>query len=170
MKTMTRFVFLTFALLFSFSICLFAQSKKATEEDSFKAPYQGFSVHINLSDRARKALTERHETIVVFGYFHGDPREGTPDRFLNSVGFIELKDFKLEVLPGEEARFAGFSLEKDALRWIDHNGLQLNINLASGRKSSRWNLISCDFFDGPYSEIDGKVKSLDCSLIGERHP
>jgi hypothetical protein len=40
-------------------------------------------VKVQLSDAARKKLTESKETIIVAGYFTGRPKQGTEARYLD---------------------------------------------------------------------------------------
>lgn len=47
------------------------------------SPSLQFGVKVQLSDAARKKLTESKETIIVAGYFTGRPKQGTEARYLD---------------------------------------------------------------------------------------
>src|ERR1035441_1815839 len=56
----------------------------------------GFSVGVALSDKARKTLADRQETIVVAAYFTGNPKPGTPRKYVSDMGSIGLGQARSE--------------------------------------------------------------------------
>jgi hypothetical protein len=53
------------------------------------------------------------------------------------------------------------------LKWFDTQGVQLLINVYSGRKSSPNNLLDCGIYEGPMQAVQGKSIPISCKLIGE---
>ena len=127
-----------------------------------------FSVVVQLSAAARKKLIDGKETIIVAAYFTGHPKQGTEARYLDiKSGDIDLGDVKQEIHPGETAVFGELNLNPDALGRIDSQGPHLLINIYSGRRSSKNNLLSCDLYDGSFESIHGRTIAIHCQLITE---
>jgi hypothetical protein len=130
-----------------------------------------FSVDVRLSDAARKKLVDSKETIIVAGYVTGHPKQGTEARYLDiKSGDVVLGDVKQEIRPGETARFSELNLNTDALTRIDSQGLHILISPYSGRRSSKDNLLDCEYYDGSFESIRGRTIVIRCQLIEERFP
>jgi hypothetical protein len=146
-------------------------SQAPTEPSQTKAAatpeFQGFRVELTLSDNASKTLIARSETIVVVGYLSGSPKPGTPRRYVDEMGQVSLGEIKKEIAPGQTAAFGSFKIDRPGLKWIDNQGLQLLINVYSGRKSSPDNLLDCGIYEGPLKDVQGKSIPVSCKLIGE---
>jgi hypothetical protein len=129
-----------------------------------------FSVSVRLSDAAKKKLIDSKETIIVAGYFTGHPKQGTERRYLDiKSGQVDLGDVEAEIHPGETATFNDLKLKSDALARID-SGPSILINVYSGRKSSKDNLLDCEVYDGGFESIHGRTIDIPCQLIGEHSP
>ena len=129
-----------------------------------------FSVDVRLSDTARNKLIESNETIIVAVYFTGHPKPGTEARYLDiKSGDVVLGDVKhQEIHPGETAIFSELNLNTDALTRIDSQGPHILADVYSGRRSSKDNLLDCDYYDGSLESIRGQTIVIRCQLIGER--
>jgi hypothetical protein len=128
-------------------------------------------VKVQLSDAARKKLIESKETIIVAGYFTGRPKQGIEARFLDiKSGDVVLGDVKSEIRPGETAVFDELNLNPDALARIDSQGRHILIDVYSGRRSSKDNLLDCEVYDGAFESIHGRTIVISCQLIDERFP
>jgi hypothetical protein len=127
----------------------------------------GFSVSVTLSDKARKLLTDHKETIIVAGYFTGSPKSGTPRKYITDMGEIDLGQVETEIAPGEIAKFGPVKMKQDALNQVDKSGPQLLINVYSGRKSSKDNLLDCVIYEDALEPVEGKTIPIACKLIGE---
>jgi hypothetical protein len=138
-----------------------AQSASTTRE------FPGFSVRVTLSDKADKLLTAQKETIIVAAYFSGSPKPGTPKKYLSEIGQIDLGEAHVEVAPGEIAKFGTIRMRQDSLSYVDKDGPQLLINVYSGRKSSKDNLLDCGIYEDAIAPIEGKTIPIACKLIGE---
>jgi len=131
------------------------------------ASVSGFTVTVALSEKARKQLIESKETIVVAGYITGNPKQGALKRYVNRMGEVELGDIKAEVAPGENATFSRIQMKQDALEQTDKKDLQILVNVFSGRKSSKDNLLDCETHQGPLKSVQGGSVAVSCKLIGE---
>jgi hypothetical protein len=130
-----------------------------------------FSVNVQLSEGAREKLTDSNETIIVAGYFTGHPKEGTETRYLDiKSGDVVLGDVQQEIRPGETAVFNQLNLNTDAVSRIDSQGPHVLINVFSGRRSSKNNLLDCVYYDGQLESLRGRTILIRCKLIEEQFP
>ncbi len=91
-------------------------------------------------------LVSRKETVVVAGYLYGFPRHSIPKRYVDEIGLVDLGEVKDEIAPGATATFDKIKPDQALLKWLDSQGLQLLINVYSGRKSSPNNLLDCGIY------------------------
>lgn len=129
--------------------------------------FSGFDVQVTLSEKAKARLTTNKETIIVAGYLAGDPKKQAAKRYIDEMGQVSLGTIKSEVQPGQVAHFGEVKMKKDALAQIDVNGPQLLINVYSGRKSSKDNLLDCGIYEGALKPVEGTTIAVACKLIGE---
>jgi hypothetical protein len=143
--------------------------EKAEQGQQIEAggPANGFSVYLALSERARKALSERRETVVVAGYVTGFPKPGAPKQYVSDMGEIALGQVLAEVPPGGLVNFNQIQLRSDALKQIDAQGPQVLINVFSGLRSSKDNLLACGIFAGSLKAVQGRKIPISCKLVGE---
>lgn len=127
----------------------------------------GPTVTVTLSPKASQTLLTRKETIIVAAYLWGFPKPGTSRKYIDGMGQVDLGDFTVEILPGREAAFRSFAINRDALTRLDRRGSQLLINVYSGRKSSPNNLIDCGIYEGPLKDVENKSIPISCKMIGE---
>lgn len=130
-------------------------------------PANGFSVNLAFSERAKNTLSERKETVVVAGYVTGYPKPGAPKQYVSDMGEIALGQVRTEVPPGDVVSFNEIQLRPDALKQIDSQGPQLLINVFSGRRSSKDNLLDCGIYEGSLRAVQGRKIPISCKLIGE---
>src|ERR1035437_1325101 len=144
----------------------------ANEQNKAAAAVSGspeFSVSVRLSDAAKKKLIDSKETIIVAGYFTGNPKQGTELRYLDiKSGQVDLGDVEAEIHPGETATFNDLRLKPEALARIDSQGPHILISVLSGRKSSKDNLLDCEAYDGSFDSVHGRTIDIPCQLIEER--
>jgi hypothetical protein len=129
-----------------------------------------FSVDVQLSDAAKKKLVDDKETIIVLGVFTGHPKEGAEARFLDKVGQVLLGEVRREIRPGEIATFEQINLNPNALAQIDSQGPWVFIEVFSGRRSSKDNLLYSEDYEGGFESVLGRTMVLHCQLIAERFP
>ena len=127
----------------------------------------GFDVAVRLSAKARALLIAKSETIVVSVSFEGGPKPGTPRQYVGDDGqVVDLGGREVEVAPGATARFGNLEANKAALARVQGAPAVL-INVFSGRKSSKDNLLDCGIYEGPLSTVADSVVPIDCKLIAE---
>lgn len=140
-------------------------------EEQQKEIGPAFSVNIQLSERAREKLTDGKETIIVAGYFTGHPKEGTDAKYLDIKSRdVDLGDVQQEIWPGETAVFDQLRLNPDAVSRIDSQGPHILIDVVSGRKSSKNNLLDCEGHDEQFESLRGRTILIRCRLIAEAFP
>jgi hypothetical protein len=126
----------------------------------------GFAVTVSLSPRAAARLAHPKETIMISADFYGDSN-GKNRRLENDVGEIDLAPSQKDEIPGAgTAQFHGPKYDKSKLAYVDANGLQVLINVFSGRHSSPDNLLDCDLFQDKIA-LAAKGIAIHCKLIGE---
>lgn len=128
----------------------------------------GFDVSISLSDKAKEELHLRREPLVALVSYYGDPTKQA-ERHVDEVGHIQLSTSASTIeLPLGETRvhISGQQVRRERLAWIK-GPIMVNLNIVSGRHSSPDNLLSCDFIDGPLTDVQETTVKLNCSLITE---
>jgi hypothetical protein len=96
---------------------------------------------------------------------HAPPRYKISDFFSSLLG-----DAQQEIKPGETAVFNQLNLSSDAVSRIDSQGPHILINVFSGRRSSKNNLLDCTLYDGTLESLRGKTIVIRCQLIEEQSP
>ena len=122
----------------------------------------GFAVTISLSPRAAAGLANPKETIMISADANAKGR-----RLQDDMGQIVLAPSQKDEIPGAGvAQFHGPKYDKNLLADVDANGLQVLINVFSGRHSSPDNLLDCDLFQDKIA-LAAKGIEIHCKLIGE---
>jgi len=129
--------------------------------------FQGFTVDVTLSDKAEHKLVSGKETIIIAAYLTGRPRPGTNKKYISDMGEIGLGEAQVEVAPGQSAKFDKLKLSQDALEQSLNRNPILLINVYSGRKSSKDNLLDCGIYEDDLKPVQGKSIPIACKLIGE---
>lgn len=133
----------------------------------------GFSVEITYSPKAMETLVRGKETVIVAGYLYGFPKKGAPKADVDHEGKIDVGEVKDEIVPGAKSSIGQIKLDQATLKdrammkRFDSQGLQILINVFSGRKSSPNNLLDCGIYEGSLAAIQGKSVPISCKLIGE---
>jgi hypothetical protein len=105
--------------------------------------------------------------VIVVGYLYGFPKAGTPKADIDEVGQVDLGEVKQEIVPAATATFDSVKPDQALVKWINDQGLQILINVYSGRKSSPNNLLDCGLYEGPLAAVQGQSIPISCKLIGE---
>ena len=124
-------------------------------------------VDVTLSDKAKKELMDRKETLRAFGYYSGSPMPGALKKYVDDEGEIGLGAFDVEFALGSSARIPKVTGKRDAFEQTDKETPIVLITVVSGRKSSKNNLLDCGIFEDRLEKIrDGRVP-ITCKLITE---
>jgi hypothetical protein len=143
------------------------QGKKTVQAKSIKLP--GFSVNVSLSDKAQKRITSGQETIIVFCEITGEPKQNIDKRYEELLGGLGLTLANVE----SEKTTAGIfqlpesSIPKKLLQQVKNDDFLLLVNVASGRKSSKDNLLDCGIYQGSLKAAQNKTVEIKCKLIYE---
>ena len=105
--------------------------------------------------------------MVVAGYLSGNPKPSAQKKYVDEMGEVNLGTLRAELAPGENAEFSDIKLKQDAFEQTDKNSPQLLINVFSGRKSSKNNLLDCGIFEGTLESVQERSIPISCKLIGE---
>lgn len=129
--------------------------------------YPGFMVDVTLSEKARKSLLNRKETLRAFGYYSGSPKPGALKKYISDEGDIGLGNFDVEFPVGGSGRIAKVMIKRDAFEQTDKKIPMLLVNVVSGRKSSKDNLLDCGISEDKLDKIPNGHIPISCKLIRE---
>ena len=121
---------------------------------------------MNLSSKAEEKLKAIRETIIVAAYFSGIPKDTTIKDYVK-YGELAINSNERELSDNRIAKFEGIKFSRTLLDTIPAKNMNLLINVYSGRRSAKDNLLDCDILNKPISEIKGKKIILKGKLIGE---
>jgi uncharacterized protein YecT (DUF1311 family) len=130
----------------------------------------GIDVNVTLSKKAAAKLAAAKEGIVVLADYYGDPKKSA-ETHANEIGQISLEQQgeKVEISgTGGHVHISGSKVDAKRLDWLS-GPVRVNVNVASARKSGPDNLLSCDFIDGPLSNVQKQAVTLHCALIEENY-
>ena len=186
---MLRFSILTFATAFLFS-CTSKKSNKPENSNIDSLKRSGsqtsrvdsigyykiagdslvippFEIEVSLSQKANERLKKGKESIIVWAYFFGKPKDTTLKEYLKSGG-ISLASTQIE-LTGDErvAKIENVKFSKSLYDSLADKDIQVLINVYSGRRSSPDNLLDCDLLEQKMSLVRDKKFTLKGKLIGE---
>lgn len=144
------------------------------ENDKVVIP--NFKIVVNLSDAAVKKLQSRKESIIASLFFYGNTADEKtlPPAIKKEIGpnGLKLGDFNIEdkdVHQSNEIEVKNISIPKKLYDFIVDKKIFLNINIFSGRRAFKDNLLNMEFFDSELNEITskGNVINLNGRLISE---
>ena len=76
----------------------FAQQQSAKPATP-TAAVPGFTVKVTYSQKAMNTLVAGKETVIVVGYLYGFPKQGTPKKYVDEVGQVDMGEVKDEIAP-----------------------------------------------------------------------
>jgi hypothetical protein len=130
--------------------------------------FPGFTINVTYSDKAKKLLLDRKESVKAAGYLTGTPKKGALKKYVSEMGEVNLGEIEVEFSPGDSARFSTVKIKSDVFSQTDGANPQININVFSGRKSSPDNLLDCGTYEGALKDLQGKTTTINCKVIGEK--
>ena len=123
-----------------------------------------FEIEISLSHRAREKMENNGETIVVSAVFTGTPKDSAGAKF-GEDGSFYVASADIEIPYGQIARFDSIKFSKILYDQLANKDIELGVNVFSGRKSSRDNLLNCEPLFDKVSNIVNKKFILKGKLI-----
>jgi hypothetical protein len=126
-----------------------------------------FEIEVSNSAKAEKTLTGKKETLIVSAHFWGEPTD-PKEKAKGEDGMVVFVNKDIELTGNERvARFEGLTFNKALLSKVTDKDIFLNVNVFSGRKSSKDNLLTCGILDTKVSQVVNKRYVLGCQLISE---
>ena len=125
-----------------------------------------FEIEVSLSKKANEKLKTDKETIIVAAYFSGLPKDTTSKEYLKT-GEFNITSSERELTDGRIAKFEGIKFSRALYDSLADKNIELLINIYSGRRSTKDNLLDCDIFYDKMSNIKGKKITVKGKLIGE---
>ncbi|OPB92591.1 hypothetical protein [Elizabethkingia occulta] len=144
------------------------------ENDKVVIP--NFKIVVNLSDAAVKKLQSGKESIIASLFFYGNTADEKtlPLNIKKELGpnGLKLGDFNIEekdVHQSNEIEVKNISIPKKLYDFVVDKKILLNINVFSGRRAFKDNILDMEFFDSELNEITskGNVINLNGRLISE---
>ncbi len=144
-------------------------SKPAAISDYFKvigdsAVIPSFEIEVKLSEKAEKELKSKKESVIVAAYFSGTPKDST--KYMED-GEYAVGQHHIELTDSRIAKFSGIKISKAMYESLSSPDIQMLINVYSGRRSSKLNLLDCGIVQKSISEFKDQKFVLTGKLIGE---
>lgn len=145
-------------------------TKPLTEnKDSIAAP--SFKVQLTLSEKAEKELKTKNEIILVGVEFIGTPKKKIPEKYkfeyYDENGQVTIGKKTIEITKEREIEFDNCKISKGVLELLKNKTYDVRISVVSGRKSSKDNLLSCDFVQQNIEKVKGQNVKINGRLIVE---
>jgi hypothetical protein len=135
-----------------------------------RAMTPAFDVAVSLTPKAAARLAHPHETLIVTAYVYGDANEkGRRLRLgddLDQIAFGQEQDVELPT--AGVAHVPGVRYDRRRLAYVEGGRLQVLVNVFSGRRSSKDNLLDCGIFQDTVEAAARAPIPIACKLIGER--
>ena len=145
------------------------ESKPTAISDYFKvigdsAVIPAFEIEIKLSEKAEKELKDKKESVIVAAYFSGTPKDST--KYMED-GEYAVGQHNIELTDSRIAKFTGIKISREMYESLSSPDIQMLINVYSGRRSSKLNLLDCGIVQKSISEFKDQKFVLTGKLIGE---
>lgn len=146
---------------------LLALGSMATSMPASAQEDAGFDVNIVLSEKAAATLAARGEGMVIMVSYYGWPKPSAK-KHGDEVGQIGFGPDRQIEIPGKAGQYhvPAVKLDPQRLGWLE-GPVQVNVNIASARRSDPDNLLDCEIIDGPLAEARKATRTLPCRLIGD---
>jgi hypothetical protein len=127
-----------------------------------------FEIGISLSAKAQEKLKRGHETIIVSVFLTGKPKDSSAVT-LSEDGSFNVASAQKEISYGQTARFDGIKFPKKIYDELADKDIDLGVNVYSGRRTFRDNILDCDDLFDKISHVVNRKFILKGKLIyGDR--
>ena len=123
-----------------------------------------FTINVALSTKAVAKITTAKETIIVSAIFSGTPKDSSSADIAED-GVFDVAFAEKEIHYGEPAVFNKIKMSKKLFNQLADKDIELVINVYTGRKSTKDNLITCDLLAERISKVANKAFTLKGKLI-----
>lgn len=147
------------------ALLAFAASSHATEAAS---PF-AYTIRLTLSAKAEELLRNRGETVVIWAHHYGLPNKEALSKpsLLDEIGQVPLGTEQMELKTERSVTLNGRELKLDRLKFVDQEDVRVFINVFSGRRKVKDNLLDCGSFDDSLKNRPPGAVEISCKLIGE---
>jgi len=179
-KIMIRYSLLYLTLVFLFSCTAKEEEKNDTVKtntipannnevvqirvDSVELP--SFEIELSLSQKAEEKLKTNKETIIVAAYFSAIPKDTTNKDYVK-YGEVTVTSKEKELTNERLTKFEGIKFPRSLYDSLNAESITLLINVYSGRRSLKDNILDCEILHRPVEAIKGNKFTLKGKLIGE---
>jgi hypothetical protein len=125
-----------------------------------------FTVNVRLSKGAAARLEGAGETVVVVAYFFGFPIPSARE-LGGEMGELHVGHDEREMKGAGIAEFKGSEYDSSRLAVLEKGEVKVLINVVSGRRSDKNNLLDCDVFEDSVARAAREGIPILCKLIGE---
>jgi len=132
------------------------------EGDSVIIPH--FEIALNLSPKAAEKITKARETIIVSVFFNGTPKDSSASK-LEEDGSFYVSHAEKEIAYGQVARFDSIKFPRKIYDQLADKDIDMTVNVYSGRKSTRDNLLNCELLADKISNTANKRFIIKGRLI-----
>ena len=123
-----------------------------------------FEIKVDLDERTERELRARKETKLVSVEFSGTPRKDSWVSVNKASGLI-LGFFQKELDSEGLAKFENLQIPESRYQALEKKDYNVSVDVGSGWKSSKFNLLSCEPFGSVISRLAGKQHTIKCKLI-----
>jgi len=123
-----------------------------------------FEVKVDLTPKAADRIFGSNETIIVRIYFEGMPKHNAHAK-LEEDGSFFVASAEKEISGTEPVRFENVKFSRKIYNQLVDKNVDFNINVFSGRRSSKDNLLNGGYLFGKVSELVNQQSTINCKLI-----
>ncbi|MDR6485689.1 hypothetical protein J2799_000174 [Chryseobacterium vietnamense] len=119
-----------------------------------------FKIEVNLSDKAVELLQKNKESIIASLFFYGDvadenslPADIKKELGPNGLKLLVYDKEKVNVTQSNELEITHLSFPKKLYDALSDKDIYVNINVFSGRRVFKDNVLDMEFYDSKFNEI-----------------
>ncbi len=133
--------------------------------DSFELP--GFDVEVQLSAKAEEKLNKDKESVIVAAYISATPKDSTTNKEYLKYGELSITSVEKELKDSRNATISGIRIRRSLYDSLVENSINVLINVYSGRRSTKVNLLDCGILQDSLKNLAGRKFFIQGKLIGE---
>lgn len=119
-----------------------------------------FKLEVNLSDEAVKSLQKNKESIIASLFFYGDiadenslPEDVKKQLGPNGLKLLATEIEKIDITQSNEFQITNLSFPKKLYDALSNKEIYVNINVFSGRRAFKDNILDMEFYDSKLNDI-----------------
>lgn len=139
---------------FIFTLIALTMAVHVNAENNVR-PARAFSVRVELSKQALAKLTTSAESVLVVATFADEIGPGG-----DYYGEAQYEMFKPSL-----ATIGVIAIPSSSDQKIQQIDYEVNVNVVSGRRRFKDNILNCEIIEGKLSDLLGRTKVVQCDLI-----